>query len=119
MDAIREQVARARRRLVWEQFLSRLAWCQLAGLIAAAVAIAVPRLFVIETLPSGWDLGWIVVGAGLGLLVDLQRLSFGQPAGAAQRWCAVASIWHTRSAVKGAGRKSRSGWVRSQRRCIS
>ena len=60
MDQLREQVARARRRLVMEQFLGRLVWCLLAALSAAATAIAVPRLFVIDQLPAKWDIAWFL-----------------------------------------------------------
>ncbi len=55
MDQLRKQVARARRRLIAEQFLSRLIWCLIGTFSLAAVAIAVPRLFVIEGLPANWD----------------------------------------------------------------
>lgn len=68
MDPIREQVARAWRRLVWEQFLARAGWCLFAALVVAAVALAVPRLFVIESLPRGWD-AWCLLGGVLAGLV--------------------------------------------------
>jgi hypothetical protein len=62
MDQLRKQVARARRRLIIEQFLSRLIWCLLGALSLAAIAIAVPRVAVIEGLPTNWDYGWLVGG---------------------------------------------------------
>ncbi len=60
MDQLRKQVARARRRLITEQFLSRLIWCLIGTFSLAAVAIAVPRIFVIEGLPANWDYGWSI-----------------------------------------------------------
>jgi hypothetical protein len=62
MDQLRKQVARARRRLIIEQFSGRLMWCLLVGLTLAAVAIAVPRVAVVRGLPESWDLGWVVGG---------------------------------------------------------
>jgi hypothetical protein len=59
MDQLQKQVARARRRLVLEQFLSRLVSCLLATFMLAALAVAVPRVFVIETLPANWDMAWM------------------------------------------------------------
>src|SRR3954469_2008052 len=60
MDQLRKQVARARRRLIIEQFLGRLIWCLLGALSLAAIAIAVPRVAVIEGLPLNWDYGWVI-----------------------------------------------------------
>jgi len=65
MDQLRQQVARARRRLVLEQLVGRLAWCLLAGLSLAAVAVALPRLVTIEGLPAKWDMAWLL-GALIG-----------------------------------------------------
>src|SRR4029077_9669848 len=62
MDQLRKQVARARRRLIIEQFLSRLVWCLLCALSLSAVAIAIPRVMVIEGLPVNWDYGWFMGG---------------------------------------------------------
>ena len=70
MDQLREQVARTRRRLVLEQFLSRLVWCLLATFVAAAIGIAVPRLFVIENLPAEWDYWWLVGALAGGVLAS-------------------------------------------------
>jgi hypothetical protein len=68
MDQLRQQVARARRRLVLEQFLGRLAWCLLAALSLAAVAIAVPRLVAINGLPANWDMIWLAGALGAGFV---------------------------------------------------
>lgn len=69
MDQLRKQIARARRRLVIEQFLTRLIWCLLGAFILAALAIAVPRIFVIQSLPASWDMGSLVAGFAAALLV--------------------------------------------------
>jgi hypothetical protein len=54
--------------LLLEQFLGRSVWCLLATLSIAAVAIAVPRVFVLEGLPIQWDMLWLLGGLGGGLL---------------------------------------------------
>lgn len=71
MEQLERQVARARRRLVVEQFLNRLVWCLFAGMAAAVVAIAVPKLFVVENLHPDWAAGWLIGGAAVGLLTAL------------------------------------------------
>jgi len=68
MNELEQQVARARRRLVTEQFLTRAVWCLFAALVVAAVAIAVPRVVALENLPDIWDLAWLVAAVGFGLL---------------------------------------------------
>jgi hypothetical protein len=55
MDQLRKQIARARRRLIIEQFLTRLVWCLLAALSLTAIAVAVPRVIAIDNLPEKWD----------------------------------------------------------------
>ena len=71
MDQLHVQVARARRRLLLEQFLGRSAWCLLAALSLAAIAIAVPRIIVIENLPADWDTGWLLGALGVGFLAAI------------------------------------------------
>jgi hypothetical protein len=68
MDQLRQQVARARRRLVLEQFLGRLTWCLLAALTLAAVAVAVPRLVATNGLPANWDMIWLLGALGAGFI---------------------------------------------------
>ncbi|HMO86297.1 MAG TPA: hypothetical protein PKC18_15395, partial [Lacipirellulaceae bacterium] len=58
MDSLRQQVARARRRLWLQLFLGRLAWCWLAALAAATVAVALPKLIALPALPAWWTLAW-------------------------------------------------------------
>ena len=67
MNELREQIARAQRRLVLEQFLARSVWCLFAALAVAAVAIAVPRVVSIENVPERWDAIWFVTAIGSGL----------------------------------------------------
>jgi hypothetical protein len=67
MNELREQVARAQRRLVFEQFLGRSVWCLFAALVVAAIAIAVPRLFPLSDLPTAWDAAWFVGAIAAGL----------------------------------------------------
>lgn len=68
MDQLRKQVARARRRLIIEQFLGRLIWCLLGALSLAAVAIAAPRVTVIEGIPANWDYAWLIGGCAAAIL---------------------------------------------------
>jgi hypothetical protein len=68
MDQLQQQVARARRRLIIEQFLSRLVWCLLIGFIVAAIAIAIPRIFPIASLPERWDLIWLAGSIGCAIV---------------------------------------------------
>ena len=68
MDQLRQQVARARRRLVLEQFLGRLVWCLLGTLTFAAIGVAVPRIIAIEILWANWDLAWLVGALAVGFL---------------------------------------------------
>jgi tetratricopeptide (TPR) repeat protein len=68
MDQLRQQIARARRRMILEQFLGRLVRCLLAALTVAAVAIAVPRVIAIANLPSNWDVAWLAGALAAGFL---------------------------------------------------
>lgn len=71
MDEIRKQVAVARRRLWLELFLHRLLRCLFATLVIAVVAIAVPKIFVVEQLPAAWPWYCLLAGVGAGLLLAL------------------------------------------------
>jgi hypothetical protein len=68
MDQLQKQVARARRRLVLEQFMERLVWCLVGAFTIAAIAVAVPRLFVVDGLPSSWDINWLYGSMGAAFL---------------------------------------------------
>jgi hypothetical protein len=69
MDQLRKQVARARRRLIMEQFLGRLIWCLLGALTLTALAIAAPRVAIIPGLPVSWDFGWLIGGFAAAFLM--------------------------------------------------
>ncbi len=58
MNELREQIARAQRRLTLEQFLGRCVWCLSAALGVALVAIAASRVVAIAGLSANWDAIW-------------------------------------------------------------
>lgn len=68
MDQLRQQVARARRRLVLEQFSGRLVWCLVGALTLAAIAVAVPRIVIVENLLPSWDTAWLIGAIVVGVL---------------------------------------------------
>ena len=71
MDQIRQQIARARRRLDLELLLNRLVRCWFVALLIAAIAIAVPKLVAIENLPNRWNAWWLAGALFAGALVAL------------------------------------------------
>ncbi len=68
MDKLIQQVRRARTRLMVEKYLRWLVWSLFGTLALATIAIAAPRVLVIEGLPQAWDMAW-AVGALVGGLV--------------------------------------------------
>src|SRR5262245_22309311 len=68
MDQLRQQIARARRRMILEQFLGRLVWCLFGALTLATIAIAAPRIVAIENLHPDWDTYWLAGALGAGFL---------------------------------------------------
>src|SRR5690349_3601971 len=68
MDQLHKQVAQARRRLITEQFLVRLVWSLVAALAVTAVAVAIPRIIAIGSLPEKWDMGWLIGSTSAALL---------------------------------------------------
>ncbi|MFT5523447.1 MAG: hypothetical protein ACI9HK_001393 [Pirellulaceae bacterium] len=60
MDEIRNQVGKAHRRLVIQQFLNIFAWCLFAGLMIMAVGLIIPKLWYVGVDPQTWLIGWIV-----------------------------------------------------------
>jgi hypothetical protein len=68
MEKLRKQVQRARRRLILEQFSTRLIWCLFAAFAVAAVAVAVPKIFVVAGLPANWSAIWLGSAAVAGVL---------------------------------------------------
>lgn len=71
MEQLLEQVGRARRKLWLELFVNRLLRCWFFALLAAVVAIAVPKLFVVENLPENWPLLSMAIALGIGLVAAL------------------------------------------------
>ncbi len=70
MEEIKKQVARARRRLVLQQFGVIVAWSLFVCLLIAAIALAVPKIWPIPTLDySWWMWGWIGGAVGVALAV--------------------------------------------------
>lgn len=67
MDVLKQQVRRARRRLVLQRFLSVLSWSWSGWLLAAAVVVAVSK-FVPLSVPE-WT--WPVAALALGLLTAI------------------------------------------------
>ena len=63
MEQITNQVKRAQRRLTRQLFVNRLLRSLFVGTVLAVVAIAVPKLFVVEDLPESWT--WYCLGGGL------------------------------------------------------
>ena len=71
MDLIRRQVAQARRRLVLQQFWGVFPWCMFVALAVAAIALTVPKIWVVPVKPDVWLWSWIGGAAAVGLLVSL------------------------------------------------
>ncbi|MDZ4818244.1 MAG: hypothetical protein SGJ20_04640 [Planctomycetota bacterium] len=69
MDAIQRQVTIAARRLTLERFVGLLAWCWFAALLVAAIAIAVPRLYLMQVDQMTWNISWLAGSLTAGLLV--------------------------------------------------
>ncbi|MCG8451093.1 MAG: hypothetical protein MI725_16110 [Pirellulales bacterium] len=69
MQQLIVQVQRARRKLRLQLFLNRLLRCWFAALVVAAVAIAAPKLVVVEHLPVDWTLKCSVAALVSGFLV--------------------------------------------------
>ena len=71
MDKLKLQVRRARRRLVCEQFLTKLTWCLFATLLVALVAIAVPKMLVLGVDRVAWTWSWLGGALGTGLVAAI------------------------------------------------
>ena len=74
MEEIKRQVSRARRRMVFAQFLRIAPWALFATLLLAAIGIAVPKIWVLpatatESAKQIWLWSWVGGGVGLGLLI--------------------------------------------------
>lgn len=60
MDTLLEQVARAQRKMIRNQYAFHLAWWACGAMAVAALAIATPKVLVIAALPAWWAAGWLV-----------------------------------------------------------
>lgn len=83
MNEISRQVARAHRRLLIGQFFRILCWSVFAGLLLAAVGLAIPKIWHLEMLTDAavqntWTWSWIGGGLLLGLLVATGMTWFGR-----------------------------------------
>ncbi len=71
MDTLRSQVARARRRLVIQQFLGVLVWCLFATLLVAALAIGMQKIWLVGIDGWQWAASWLGGAVVLGLLAAI------------------------------------------------
>jgi hypothetical protein len=69
MNQLKLQVAKARRRLIVQQFLGVLAWCLFGTLLVAAIAIGVQKKWLAGVDGWQWAAAWIGGGALMGLLM--------------------------------------------------
>lgn len=71
MDLIRRQVAQARRRLLLQQFSSIAPWCLFTTLLIAAIALSVPKIWVLKVDPQIWFWSWVGGAVGVGLFTAI------------------------------------------------
>jgi len=69
MEEIKRQVARARRRLNFAQFLRMVSWSLTAALAVALIGLVIPRIWAIGVSSQVWTWSWIGGSLGTGLLV--------------------------------------------------
>lgn len=62
MDVLKQQVRRARRRLVLQRFLSVLSWSWFAWLLAAAIVVTVDKFLPLGLLAWAWPVAALVCG---------------------------------------------------------
>lgn len=76
MDEISRQIAKARKRMNFQRFLSALPICFLVPLCIAAIAILVPRIWFLSFLPDAaavetWSWGWLGGALFVGVLASI------------------------------------------------
>ncbi len=71
MDTLHKQIARARRRLVVQQFLSVLMWCWFATLAMALIAIGVQKMWLVGIDGFQWAAAWLGGALGSGFLAAI------------------------------------------------
>ena len=68
MEELRRHVSRAHRRLLLQQFLTALPWSLFIALVAAAMALLVPKLWPVSIDPTLWIAGWVGGSFVIGIL---------------------------------------------------
>ncbi|TWT30897.1 hypothetical protein [Blastopirellula retiformator] len=68
MDKLQQQIGAARRRLNAQQFLERLVWSLLFAYLAAAVALAIPKIWAIGVDGEIWKWSWLAGAAVVGVI---------------------------------------------------
>lgn len=71
MDKLHQQVGAARWRLNAQQFLERLVWSLLFAYIAAAIALAIPKIWAIGVDGDLWKWSWLAGAAVVGLIAAI------------------------------------------------
>jgi hypothetical protein len=71
MQKLKQQVAKARRRLIVEQFLGALVWSWFATLVVAAIAIGVQKWMLVNVDGWLWAVQWLSGAMAVGLLAAL------------------------------------------------
>lgn len=69
MEQLKTQVQRAQRTLIFQQFLNVLIGTLFAGLVAAAIAVAIPKVWVLELDEATWLWSWVGGAIGASLLI--------------------------------------------------
>jgi chemotaxis protein histidine kinase CheA len=69
MEEIKRQVSRARWRLILQQFLGIVTWSLFATMLAAVVALAVPKIWVLNVDKQIWNWSWIGGALAAGFLL--------------------------------------------------
>jgi hypothetical protein len=71
MEEIRQQVQRARRRLIAQQFLSIVVWSLFAALCVAVIAVVIPKIWVIRVESDVWMWSWFGGALAVGLVTAM------------------------------------------------
>jgi len=67
MDQLAKQVRRARRRLMWQQYLGSLPACLFVTFLVALLAIVVPKLLTLPVGGMAWSASWLAGAMTVGL----------------------------------------------------
>jgi hypothetical protein len=69
MEQLHRQIARARRRLIFEQFLRCAIWSLFAALIIATIGLTVPKIWHVNVVAETWNAGWLGGAFAVSMLV--------------------------------------------------